>query len=91
MAIEAEGIRRAKAAIETANLVLVVVDGSDPEWGQELARINDLITRDRLIIVNKADAASLSASALSELAATGWDHMVMSAQTPDILTGWSRI
>ena len=81
--IEAEGIRRAKAAIETANLVLVVVDGSDPEWGQELARINDLITRDRLIIVNKADASPLSASALSELAANSWDHMVMSAQASD--------
>ena len=81
--IEAEGIRRAKAAIETANLALVVVDGSDPEWGQELARINDLITRDRLIIVNKADASPLSASALSELAANSWDHMVMSALIPD--------
>ena len=80
--IEAEGIRRAKAAIETANLALVVVDGSDPEWGQELARINGLITGDRLIIVNKADAAPLSAAALSELAANSWDHMVISAQNP---------
>ena len=32
--IEAEGIRRAKAAVETANLALLVVDGSDPEWGE---------------------------------------------------------
>ena len=81
--IEAEGIRRAKTAIESTNLALVVVDGSDPEWAQELARINDLITRDRLIIVNKADVSPLSASALSELAANSWDHMVMSARTPD--------
>lgn len=80
--IEAEGIRRAKAAVETANLALLVVDGSNPEWGQELARINALITGDRLIIVNKADAAPLSPSALLELAANGWDHIVMSAQNP---------
>ena len=78
--IEAEGIRRAKAAIETANLALLVVDGSDPDWGQELAHINAAITGDRLIIVNKADTAIPSRSALSELAQMGWDHMVISAQ-----------
>ena len=69
--VESEGIRRARAAADTADLALVVLDGSADDWPAQLANINGLARGDQILVLNKADRASAVAcpDALADRAA----------------------
>ncbi|MDC1293718.1 tRNA uridine-5-carboxymethylaminomethyl(34) synthesis GTPase MnmE, partial [Candidatus Puniceispirillum sp.] len=53
--IEAEGIRRSVEAAEFANLVLVILDGSDPAWPEARQKIDQLTEQPKFYLLNKAD------------------------------------
>ena len=53
--IEAEGIRRSVEAAGFANLVLVILDGSDPAWPAACDKIDQLTGQPKFYILNKAD------------------------------------
>ena len=53
--IEAEGIRRSVEAAGFANLVLVILDGSDPAWPAARDKIDQLTSQPKFYILNKAD------------------------------------
>ena len=63
--IEAEGIRRSVEAAGFANLVLVILDGSDPTWPAARDKIDQLTSQQKLYILNKADRG-LSATNYAE-------------------------
>ncbi|PLX97701.1 MAG: tRNA uridine-5-carboxymethylaminomethyl(34) synthesis GTPase MnmE [Desulfuromonas sp.] len=69
--IEAEGVRRATEKVKTADLVLLVVDGSQEASPDDFFAF-DLVEKDRaLLVVNKSDCpAVLDRSRFSGLAAT---------------------
>ena len=73
-AIEAEGIRRARAELQRADLALVVLDARDPEAGR--AAVADAVAGvpRRLWLHNKADL-------LQVLPSLGEDALAVSAQT----------
>lgn len=75
--IEAEGIRRSVEAAKSANLVLVILDGSDPAWPTARDKIDQLTSQPKLYILNKADQG-LSAP---KAAASG-EMMAISAKVP---------
>ena len=54
-AIEAEGVRRALAAARQAHAALIVLDGSDPDWRQDLSRLQDTAGPSHRVVLNKAD------------------------------------
>ena len=87
-AIENEGIRRSIMAAARADLVIVVLDGSDKGWASACAKINDAIDAQRMgtatlknkkfFVLNKSDRGIIK----------GTGHvsskmMSMSAQNPD--------
>ena len=85
--IEAEGIRRSVEAAGFANLVLVILDGSDPAWPAACDKINQLTGQLKFYILNKADQG-LSAP---KATASG-DMMSISAKDPaDIETLIERL
>jgi len=85
--IEAEGIRRSVEAAGFANLVLVILDGSDPTWPAARNKIDQLTSQPKFYILNKADQG-LSAG---NDAATG-EIMSISAKNPaDIETLIERL
>lgn len=49
------GIDRAKAAIETADLLLLMFDASSPLSAEDQSLLDETAGRDRIIILNKAD------------------------------------
>lgn len=53
--VEREGIRRAGAAVDGADLVLAVLDRSRPTTAEERAFLASLVGRDALVVLNKAD------------------------------------
>jgi tRNA modification GTPase len=53
--IEGEGIRRSVEAAGFANLVLVILDGSDPAWPAARDKIDQLTSQPKFYILNKAD------------------------------------
>ncbi len=53
--IEAEGIRRSVEAAGFSNLVLVILDGSDPAWPAACDKIDQLTGQPKFYILNKAD------------------------------------
>ena len=53
--IEAEGIRRSVEAARFANLVLVILDGSDPAWPMARDKIDQLTNQPKFYILNKID------------------------------------
>jgi len=53
--IEAEGIRRSRESISRAELILHVVDGSEPLTPEDEKHLAEVTTGKRLIICNKAD------------------------------------
>jgi tRNA modification GTPase len=75
--IEAEGIRRSVEAAEFANLVLVILDGSDPAWPAARDKIDQLTSQPKFYILNKADQGLSAANT----AATG-EIMSISAKDP---------
>ncbi|MEO5895784.1 MAG: tRNA uridine-5-carboxymethylaminomethyl(34) synthesis GTPase MnmE [Vicinamibacterales bacterium] len=57
--VEAEGILRARAVAASADLLLVVVDGSQPLHEEDRAVLNDTRSRPRVIVVSKADLPAM--------------------------------
>lgn len=57
--IEAEGVRRAREALQVAALTLVVLDGSQPLTSEDVA-ILDVVRDPRIIVANKSDLAPQS-------------------------------
>ncbi len=53
--VEAEGIRRTKTAIEQAELILLVLDGSEPFRDDYKENLNLISHRKAIIVVNKID------------------------------------
>ena len=64
--IEAEGIRRSMKAAGFANLVLVILDGSDPAWPTERNKIDKLISQPKFYVLNKVDRGLSTANDLAE-------------------------
>ena len=75
--IEAEGIRRSVEAAGFANLVLVILDGSDPAWPAACDKIDQLTSQPKFYILNKADQGLSAPNA----AASG-EMMSISAKDP---------
>ena len=85
--IEAEGMRRSFEAAGFANLVLLILDGSDPAWPAARDKIDQLISQPKFYILNKADKGLSAPNA----AASG-DMMSISAKDPaDIETLIERL
>ncbi len=53
--IEAEGIRRSRESISRAEIILHVVDGSEPLTPEDEKHLEEVTTGKRLVICNKAD------------------------------------
>ena len=86
--VESEGIKRSIIAATNADLVLIILDGSDNTWQDERVRINNVIDgelRDsgtteskKLFVLNKADRGTI------EVEGTSSEEMtVISAQNDD--------
>ena len=56
--VEREGTRRSRRSIEQADLVLLVVDASEPPGNRDLRLIQDLQERSVLLVLNKRDLGS---------------------------------
>lgn len=54
-AIEQEGVRRSEAAIAEADLLLHVLDGSEPLHAEDAARLNGVPAKPRIVVRNKCD------------------------------------
>jgi tRNA modification GTPase len=54
-AIEAEGISRARQAVAAADIVLVVLDGSQAITAEDLRLLEETADRVRVVVTNKAD------------------------------------
>lgn len=54
-AVEAEGVRRASSAVASADLVIVVLDGSREVVDAERALLRELADRPTIVVRNKAD------------------------------------
>jgi tRNA modification GTPase len=69
--VEREGVKRSRAAQEEADLQLIVIDGSLPLTGDDLALIDRAIARKHVVAINKCDlplhvtASSLGAGVVS--------------------------
>jgi tRNA modification GTPase len=56
--VEQEGVRRSLAAIESADIVLVMLDGSQPLTEEDHRVLNEVKGKNTILIVNKADLPS---------------------------------
>ncbi len=57
--IEAEGIARSRAALDSADLVLLILDGSEPLSGEDKALIDALAGNQKtIVVINKSDLPS---------------------------------
>jgi len=74
-AIEAEGVKRSRAALESAELILHVIDRSVPLAAEDRRLAEDLAGRPRLVVLNKLDLEPQA-----ELP-TGWSAVSMSCAT----------
>ena len=64
--VETEGVSRARRAWGTADVVLVVLDGSQPLEDADLNLLRDTIESPRIVLANKSDlSAAWSASAVA--------------------------
>jgi len=54
-AVEAEGIARARTASSTADLLLIVLDGSRPLNDEDVAVLRETASRSRVIVASKSD------------------------------------
>ncbi len=94
--IEKLGIERSRTALEGADLVLLVIDGSEPLRGEDCALAEGLRNRPVLVVVNKADLPPMADCAsilpesepvrLSALTGTGLDDLE-DALTRSVLGG----
>ena len=73
-AVERIGVERARKELDTADLVLCVLDGACPLTGEDRAVLAEAGTRPHLVILNKCDlgrAAGMPEDAVSVSAVTG--------------------
>jgi tRNA modification GTPase len=72
-AVEREGVARARQARGVSDLIVVIVDGSEPLTGDDLTLLEETKPQRRLIVANKSDlpAANDIEGALHVSAATG--------------------
>jgi len=77
-AIEAEGVTRAREAIERAELVILVIDGSSPLRDDERAAIAATAQAPRIVLCNKSDLGDLG---LRELRASVPDAVAENASS----------
>ncbi len=69
--VEQEGVRRSLAAIESADIVLVVLDGSQPLTAEDQRVLDQVKEKTSIAIVNKADLPrALGELAFSEMQVT---------------------
>ena len=80
-AVEAEGVRRSRAAIEESDLLLVVVDGSRPP---SYAVLEETAARPRILVRAKSD---LPTDASAALVADAIDVSAVTGAGLDVLTG----
>ena len=66
--VEREGILRAKAAAESAHLVIIVLDISDPDWQKQYQALLAWGVADHIVIANKADKLDTQIQDLPEQA-----------------------
>ena len=59
--IEAEGIKRAESEIGDADLVMLVVDGSQPDWAVTARKMRAQISTSCVLVVSKADKGQADA------------------------------
>ena len=85
--IEAEGIRRSVEAAGFANLVLVILDGSDPAWPSARDKIDQLTSQPKFYILNKVDQGLSAPNA----AATGEMMSISAKDSADIETLIERL
>ena len=72
--VEAEGIRRAIEAAQQAQISIVVVDGSIPDWADRLGPIKEVVSGKAIILLNKSDQGTVGkipADAMPVSLATG--------------------
>ncbi|MGH7256468.1 MAG: tRNA uridine-5-carboxymethylaminomethyl(34) synthesis GTPase MnmE, partial [Nitrospirales bacterium] len=89
-AVEQEGVRRTRAAMEAATLLLVLVDGSVPLTDEDHALLRSGEDQKRLVLLNKCDLApALSDNERATLAAAPGVQQVLpiSAKTGEGLDG----
>ena len=67
--VESEGVNRARGALGVAAAIILVLDQSRPLEDEDRELIEETRTRDRVIVINKADLAAQWAA--SELAESG--------------------
>ena len=65
------GVDRAKRALETADAVLLVLDGSVPETPEDEALLRETAERPRIVIANKSDLGTCIDNALPVSCKTG--------------------
>ncbi len=56
--VEEEGIRRAKEALNQADLVILVIDGSTPLTMDDIRIMEELKTKEAILVINKCDLPS---------------------------------
>ena len=76
-AIEAEGVIRARAALERAELILLVIDGSAPLGADERKAVDLTDGRPRILLCNKADLGDAGTRMLA-------------AERPDVIADGER-
>ena len=54
-AVESEGVRRARGALEVARVVILVLDQSRPLEDEDTSLLSDTQSSDRIVVVNKID------------------------------------
>jgi tRNA modification GTPase len=75
--VEVEGIRRTKEAVEDADLILAVFDGSEPLTDDDQILLGELKRRPVLVVVNKVDLLQdLDASEISQACCGATIHRV---------------
>jgi tRNA modification GTPase len=96
-AVEAEGIARARAAEEVADLALVVVDRSRPLTDDDHRLVGATATRSRVVIANKIDlprswnADALAAAPIEVSATTGEGINAVRRAMVSALSGTERL
>ncbi|WP_041532046.1 tRNA uridine-5-carboxymethylaminomethyl(34) synthesis GTPase MnmE [Syntrophotalea carbinolica] len=60
--VEEEGVRRARSKVESADLVLLVIDGSQEMGEDDLLALEFCRNREVLVVINKCDLATLPIS-----------------------------
>jgi tRNA modification GTPase len=78
--VEKEGIARSRRALDEADLVLLLLDGSEPLTGEDTALLDEADPEATLVIVNKRDLMAAPRPAWAERLA-GFEYTALSTLT----------